>query len=485
MRLPADPDRTARFRDLVRSRIGLALPPRGPDLARAVRQATEETAVPDADTLYRLLAARALPGEPLDALVGALNISETHFFRDASQMATLERVVLPELIARRRPERRLRVWSAGCSTGEEPYTLAMLIHRLLPDRPAWDVLVLGTDINGRSLATARRGRYRAWSLRGMPESAQAAYLRPAADGQVQMTPEIHRMVTFEQLNLAGGGYPTSTGAMDLILCRNVLLYFEEAAARTVVRRLRDALRDDGWLLLSQVEASLGHQDGLVSTRAGATFRCRPRAGAWGDPPARAGTTPASDAGAVRPIAGRPESAVRPEPGRAEPNRAEPDRAEPGRAGPDRAEPAVDEATTCGLAIELWQDGQHEAALARLERAASRDPLLPQVHYLHALIMLDRGRDAEALAGFRRCTYADPGFAPAHLAQAGVLARLGQHHRAGIALAQAAQLAAGREPDEPIVAGADLRVAEVRELIASQRRVLATALAGGPTPGDRR
>ncbi|MEN3361347.1 MAG: chemotaxis protein methyltransferase CheR, partial [Mycobacteriales bacterium] len=386
----ASPDDTTRLRDLVRGRIGLALPAGGPDLTRVVRRATEAAAVADAAALCELLRAGVLPGEPLDALIGALNISETHFFRDAGQMAALEKVVLPELIARRRPERRLRVWSAGCSTGEEPYTLAMLIHRLLPDLAGWDVLVLGTDINGRSLATAQRGRYRAWSLRGMPDRARAAYLRPAADAreEVQVAPEIHRMVTFRQLNLAGEAYPAITGGMDLVLCRNVLLYFDDAAARAVVRRLRRVLPDDGWLLLSQVEAGLADADGLVPTPIGAAFRCCPRAGTWAAPaPAPASPPPPVPALARSatpalvpvpvpvPVAAEAEALARPR----------------ALAAPEAGQPvagvgeAVDEAAACGLAVELWRDGRHEAALAGLAAAAARDPLLPRPHYLLALI----------------------------------------------------------------------------------------------------
>jgi tetratricopeptide (TPR) repeat protein len=140
--------------------------------------------------------------------------------------------------------------------------------------------------------------------------------------------------------------------------------------------------------------------------------------------------------------------------------------------------AVDGAAACGLAIELWQDGRHEAALAGLAEAAAREPLQPQVHYLCALILLDCGRGAEALAAFRRCTYADPSFAPAYLGQAGLLAGLGEYRRAGVAVEQASRLVAGRDPDEPIVAGADLWVAEARELVASQRRLLADQHAAG-------
>ena len=154
-----------------------------------------------------------------------MNLSETHFFRGASQIQALEQRILPEVIARRSSERRLRIWSAGCSTGEEAYTLAILVNRLLPDVASWDVLILATDINSRSLQQGRRGIYGKWSLRGTSELAAASYLTRLGD-RFEVVPRIRAMVTFYRLNLVENLYPspsTNTHAMDLILCRNVLL----------------------------------------------------------------------------------------------------------------------------------------------------------------------------------------------------------------------------------------------------------------------
>jgi chemotaxis protein methyltransferase CheR len=164
-----------RFRDLVREASGLELPDaRDPDLQRALHQALVATGLPDADALHRRL--RSGEGRrALEAFVGDLSVGETHFFRNRPQFQALERHILPEIIDRRRHSRRLRLWSAACSTGEEPYSLAMLLERLLPDRSRWDVRILATDINQAALERARSGRYGAWSFREVPDDVAAAY----------------------------------------------------------------------------------------------------------------------------------------------------------------------------------------------------------------------------------------------------------------------------------------------------------------------
>ena len=117
----------------------------------------------------------------LEAFIAELTIGETYFFRHRAQFDALERTILPDLIARRSQERRLRIWSAGCATGEEPYSLAILLDRMLPDREAWSVMILGTDINRASLEQAQRGTYRSWSFRGVDQATQRRYFTRSGD----------------------------------------------------------------------------------------------------------------------------------------------------------------------------------------------------------------------------------------------------------------------------------------------------------------
>lgn len=456
MKRAADRAGLARFRELVRTQTGMTLlEARSADLERAVQRATAELGLTDADALYELLLDRPASSEALDALVSALNISETHFFRSADQIESLKQRILPELIDRRRPARRLRLWSAGCSTGEEPYTLAMLLARLLPDLAEWDVLILATDINGRSLERARRGAYRAWSLRGTSALELAPYL--ISRGHCfEVAPSIRAMVTFAALNLAEDVYPspaTNTTEMDLILCRNVLLYFDKEGTRAVVGRLRDALADGGSLLVSPTEVGLGVFDGLTQdARATGTYRkAEPQSIAIGGrrrpgpPPARRAPGPAPPAPASRP---------RPSP------------------GPPAPASACDAATAEAEALALWRAGDPQTALRQIEEMTGSHPLAAPLHYLHGLLLLEAERHEEALAAFRRCTYADPACALGHLSQVGLFARAGLRRRALAALENSARLVDDLDADTVFSLGDGVSVGDILELIASQRQLLA-------------
>ena len=440
----------ARFRALVRRRTGMAVPQgRQLDLERAVRRAVRDVAAEDAADLYR----RLQPGEgaeALDALVAALDVTETYFFRDASQVQALTERILPELIASRRPQRRLRLWSAGCSTGEEAYTLAILLHRLLPDPRRWDVGILATDVNGRSLRRAARGVYGEWSFRGVPQAVRARHFSRSG-GRWEVASELRDMVTFAKLNLVEDHYPsppTGTTAVDLILCRNVLLYFDPGTARSVVGRLREALTGDGWLLVSQVEAILGPFDGLEAAMPGAAAYRRA-----GRPEPAAVPQPAPPS--PRPVLAPPAPAARTHP--------------PAGAGDPPAAPG--NRAGCQEALELWRSGRSREAVRGLEEEAARDPLAPAVHYLLGLIRLDQGLGDEALASFRRCTCADPGFVLGHLAKAGQLARLGLRGQARASLGNAERLLAALDPDDPVPHGDGLTARQVLSLASDHRALV--------------
>src|SRR2546423_4075039 len=253
-------DRAARerIRVLVREASGLEFPTsRRHSLDRAIDRALREARLPDAAALESRLAGPERRLE-LEAFVAGLTVGETHFFRHQPQLDALRHHVLPELIRIRMPERRLRIWSAGCATGEEAYSLAMIVDELLPRWAGWSVSILATDINRTALERAQRAVFGPWSFRGVPEHVKERHFRREGR-QYHLSPRIREMVTFGYLNLVGDGYPSLVGgtqAMDLILCRNVLIYFSEATARRVVERLEGCLADGGWLVAGHAEAAM-------------------------------------------------------------------------------------------------------------------------------------------------------------------------------------------------------------------------------------
>ncbi len=249
-----------RFSRLVYERCGLHFPEnRRADLERGVLQAFAVSTCTDIDEYYRLLRDPDSSAVHFERLANALTVSETHFFRDAGQVDALYGYVLPSIIERRRALRTLRIWSAGCASGEEPYSIAILLRELLPDVDEWSITILGTDLNTEALDRARQAIYSEWAFREeRAKQWRSRYFRRRGN-RYELLPVVQRMVTFSQLNLVESDYPsyeTNTTLMDLILCRNVMIYFTEPISRNIVERFYDCLVHDGWLVVGHAEHSL-------------------------------------------------------------------------------------------------------------------------------------------------------------------------------------------------------------------------------------
>src|SRR5712691_1715329 len=256
----ASEDLLAQFSELVAGQMGLHFPhERWRDLERGVMAAAGEFGFRDAESCIRDLIASPLSRDQIRVLASHLTVGETYFFREKSSLGVLANEVLPELIrARRGGQQLLRLWSAGCCTGEEAYSLACLLSGLLPDPQDWHITILGTDINPRSLRKAIDGIYTRWSFRDNPPWLTERYFEAITDGRFGVRDRVKKMVTFSYLNLVEDSYPslpTNTTAMDVILCRNVLMYFAPEVAGRVVNKLYRSLVDGGWLIVSPTETS--------------------------------------------------------------------------------------------------------------------------------------------------------------------------------------------------------------------------------------
>lgn len=201
---------------------------------------------------YRLLLYDKKKEEELTAVIDILTVNETFFFREQNQLKAFSDEILPELRETNKEKKRMRIWSAGCSTGEEPYTIAMLI--LENGRfQGWDIEILGSDINQRVLTAARRGVYRKNSFR----TAEQYFIRKyftEEDGSYIISEDVKRLVSFSHLNLLDPFKVRFMGRMDVIFCRNVLIYFDHAARKKVVDNFYDNLLDGGYLLLGHAES---------------------------------------------------------------------------------------------------------------------------------------------------------------------------------------------------------------------------------------
>ena len=203
---------------------------------------------------------KAPSGALLDSVIDALTTHETSFFRDREPFVALTEQVFPELIRQRRRRRALSIWSAACSTGQEPYSVAMLLHEHFPELQGWRVRILGTDVSRSAVQQARQGCYSERELqRGVSPRAREKYFEPAGDAW-QIRPFIRSMVSWESFSLTSA-WP-ALGAFDLVLMRNVLIYFAADTRALILQRATGHLATDGYLLLGTSESTFGACDEL-------------------------------------------------------------------------------------------------------------------------------------------------------------------------------------------------------------------------------
>ena len=198
-------------------------------------------------------------------IMDVITTNETYFFRESYQLKAFSDEIIPELIIRKlaRGDRSLRIWSAGCSTGEEPYTIAMLLSTIT-ELKGWQVEIVGTDISQKVLQQARRGVYGRQSFRATEESDLKRFFVQQDDGY-KVAGSIREIVTFSHLNLFDSQHLTMFGTFDLIFCRNVIIYFDMAARKRVIESFHAALCDCGFLLL-------GHSESLMNITTSFTLR---------------------------------------------------------------------------------------------------------------------------------------------------------------------------------------------------------------------
>lgn len=190
--------------------------------------------------------------EELDFFISALTTNTTHFYREHHHFEFLESNVLADLIARVRAGHRIRIWSAGCSTGEEPYSLASCILNAFPEAGRHDLKILATDVDRSALDRARTGKYSSNSLRKLPRELLDRFFDPlAATEQWTPKPELQSIITFRHLNLIGD-WPF-TGRFDVIFCRNVAIYMDSETQERLWTRFRDALHPGGFLFIGHSE----------------------------------------------------------------------------------------------------------------------------------------------------------------------------------------------------------------------------------------
>lgn len=486
----------ARIAELVRERTGLIFPEaRVRDIEAIIRRTVARRRFHDENAL---LTALRDDEREREAFVAELTIGESYFQRDPAQFDVLRRTILPGLLAARSGDRAVRVWSAGCAAGEEPYTVAMLFEEMgAADRCD----IVGTDIARARLEDAQRGIYSTWQLRGMPDSVRGKFF--AARGRYfELTPRIRHRVDFRYLNLAEDSFPSlATGiwGMDVILCRNVLIYFDAETVERVARRLIASLSEDGWLLLGGSDPPIGEiiECDVVVTDAGLVYRRRRAADEHDTRRQHAAAAPIEPPRVEEDEPSARSEWTLPTPALDEPSSA--DASDPVSAPAvvqADADPAIlaayarrdfgrvhelaSGATRNGkLGCAGWvawirglaNEGRLDEAATVLTSALEQHGPAAELLYLHAVLLLQSGRAPDAAAASRRALYMDPELVVAHLTLAEAQRRVGAHDAARRSLNNAAVLLGRLRPNAIVAASDGENAGRLAELVRMKLKLL--------------
>ncbi|MFZ6031119.1 MAG: CheR family methyltransferase [Chloroflexota bacterium] len=483
-----------RFSKLLIDRAGLFFSEsRRPELEMGIRQAFAASTCATLDEYFNLLCDQQSGMVELDQLINAVTISETHFFRDQAQFNALYERVLPQLIERKRALRSLRIWSAGCASGEEPYSLAILLRELLPDIDQWAITIIGTDINTASLERARVASYGSWAFR----EDRAKYLRlryfTPNGNRYDLIPEVRHMVTFKRLNLVEPRYPsyeTNTMMMDLILCRNVTIYFAAAVTRWVVDRFYDALSDGGWLVVGHSEPSIeiyrrfrarNFPDTVLYQKSPQTAGLH-MPGSKPQPSIAIPPPPAVTAKATGPFnAPSPATEAQIIPAAAPMKETDPLDLARELLDYGRSEDACQilhklvaerpgDAGVCSLLGKAYANlGNWAEAERYCQQAIEKDRLCLEAYYTLALICQHGNRTLQALEMMKKVVYLDRTYVLGHYGLANLYYENGQLPQAQKSLDNALRLLQGKPDDQMVPGSSDVTVGRLREAITRQQQ----------------
>ena len=484
----------------------------------------------DAEQYQIWLMSAPLSREQLETLARALTIGETYFLRDPRSYQVLEQELIPGLLARRRgKDLSLRIWSAGCSSGEEPYTLAILLSRAIPDLANWNISLVATDINPQALERGRQGIYSQWSFRNSP-SWLMDYFQKTAEGRFEIAPRIRTMVHFDYMNLADNAAVAQcagTDFLDIIFCRNVMLYFDPVQIERTIARFHAALRDGGWLFVGPTEVDPRFTKGFTCLRFPGAFVLRKgvenasalrhpspaplgdaaRSVALASPSSRAGDTLAPRAGdSSKSDWGLAPQVPVPLPTAGQPPGPAFDRQGSAQGGPEIAT-APDPATTSrqpeppdghAEALALYQAGSYEKSADSVRRsllagpqpvetlilgarafanigrfsearefceaAIAADRLSPQSHYLLSIILEQQGEVAAAATSLKNVLFLDQDHLMAYFALGNLSRQTGDASGSERNFANALQLLERRDPHEVLPEAEGMTAGHLAQII---------------------
>lgn len=464
----------------VRTRLGIILQDHQLDnLRRAVADGCQRFGHLAPEVL--LLALHNGASAELEYLIARITVGESYFFRDQEQVSYLRECWLPDLIARKRASgcKSIRILSAGCSSGQEIYTLAILLQEALPDIDEWALHLLGTDINAESLSEAVLGRYTEWSLRATPEEIRHKYF-VCKEREYTINPALRDKVRFSYLNLLTDAFPSvlsETNALDLILCRNVFIYFDPPIIKDVLRKFAACLVPEGTLMLGASDLVDYQETGLRLNQHGSVFYYTH---------AQHAVSGKKHAGrAARPIVPARASSPAPTPRHQHPPRKE-STAVTGEAGiPQQILAAAQQGRwpdACRLIEKslgqnsghsgLWQHkakllanlGHMELAEEACKRSLDLEPTDKHGHFLHAMILAEQNRAEDAEKALRKSIFLDSGFVEAYFQLGMLLLRNGRREHGIKSLRNALAICERGQPGQVLESDPDFTLGRLAEIL---------------------
>lgn len=444
---------------------------RNQDLMQALNRvfAADGKALPPLEALLQRLKSR--PAE-LEALVEQLTIGETFFFRHLEMFHALRDHVFPDIRERKAATRSLRIWSAGCSIGAEPYSISILLRELLGEQfKGWSIQILGTDINRKFLQVAETGVYDPWALRGMPPGMLPRHFTREAKGW-RIKDHLRKGVTFKLHNLAADAIPDPLQDMarfDLIICRNVMIYFGHTFIQKLAGQFYDTLTPGGWLAVGHAEPHTGIFRMYRTVNAtGAVLYQRPPGGTAPLSKLTHEPTPLPELPLfLRPVASAPTSRdvqALPVPATT-PRLAPPTTASVPTAVPVPATPPQkDGGDILSPILQLADAGELYRALQACDEALLKHPLHAEAHYFHGMILYQFQEWAAADRSLKRSLYLSRDIPLAHYYLGLVQERLGRTPKKHLENAAACVASWPAEAEVPL--GQGLTVREFRSLLAA-------------------
>lgn len=402
----------------------------------------------------------------LEKLAEHFTINETYFWREPLVFSALTDTILPAIVAQKiKSDRKIRIWSAGCSSGEEAYSLAIALYKTIPNIKEWNVKVIATDIDQTVLKKAKIGLYSQWSFRNCPPGLKSQYFKYHGGGIHEINPEIKNLVSFRSLNLVDDSFPsfaTDISNFDIIFCRNVLMYFTPEWIQRISHKIIDALQDNGWLVVSSCELPLMSNSQLTSVNFNYAVLHRKSTEKF--------------------VAPKPTIEFQLEPIKLITNSKNTKKViqpEVPHTGPAKVaslsfiteQPKVLASEPMASDAEreiriLANYGHFERALDDCDKAISMDKLNSGLYFLRASILQELQESEKAVASLKQAIYLDSNFVIAHFTIGNLFIQLGKEKNAKIAFKNTLDLLT-KWPDDHILPDSEgLSVQYLREIILS-------------------